>query len=273
MAANAYKGVSNTWKNHKANNALKDQMRREGFTSFGKKDRRNFYDSHYGDEKFMKLGSARNRRQYARHDASYAYSSAHAGDTGIKKLWSSTAGKAAAFVGGGQKFTRDNASDFSPGIGSVIAGGVSAAARAVTSKDGKMFAGAATGIKGSVDARDLRDKRQEADYGFGTRTMDAVRTFAGVDTAAKERANQMHNQINQMNAVLGTYQNQLNGYASSLNATQINDIMNDPDRYLSDPDANVQGYATTLKAYSKQQTDITKAQKKLEKLYESSGKK
>ena len=155
---------------------------------------------------------------------------------------------------------------------SIIAGGFSSAYRAATSKDGKLFSGAASGIKGSVDARDLRDKRKDADYGFVTRKLDEMRDFAGIDTAAKGRANELHDRINQMNAVLGTYQSQLNSYATQLSSTQINDIMKNPDNYLSDADVNISGYASMLKAYSKQQTAITKEQKKLEKLYESSKK-
>lgn len=146
------------------------------------------------------------------------------------------------------EFTRDNASEFTGGIGSVIAGGVSAAARAATSKDGQVFSGAASGVKGAVDARDTRDKRTEADYGFGTRVADTVRGFAGVDTVAKSRANELHDEINEL---------QLKANAAQKRYTDATD----------DASRNA-----AMAEYQSLQTSITKTQKKLEKLYESSKK-
>lgn len=72
--------------------------------------------------------------------------------------------------------------------GSAVAGGVSAGVRGATSKDKNMFKATSSGIKGSVDARELRDKRQDVNYGFSTRQLDKIRTFAGIDTVAKGRS-------------------------------------------------------------------------------------
>ena len=96
------------------------------------------------------------------------------------------------------EFTRNHASEFTGGLGSVFAGGVSAATRAATSKDGKIFSGAGEGIRGAVEARDTRDKRQEADYGFGTRIGDSVRSFAGLDTKIKEMEKTNFDELNEL---------------------------------------------------------------------------
>lgn len=132
--------------------------------------------------------------------------------------------------------------------GNLLAGGLSAAARAATSKDGKMFAGAASGIKGAVDARDLRDKRQGADYGLGTRMLDSARTFAGIDTVAKERANAMRDEINEL---------QLKANAAQKKYTDATTA--------ADRDA-------AMAEYKSLQTKIASTQKNLEKLYEASKK-
>lgn len=68
-----------------------------------------------------------------------------------------------------------------------IAGAFSAAARAATTKDAKVFASAAAGVKGAVEKRDLRDQRKNADYRIWTRAADSVRGWAGVDTQAKAK--------------------------------------------------------------------------------------
>ena len=80
-------------------------------------------------------------------------------------------------------------------VGSMLGGGFSAGARGLTSKDKNMFRAAGAGVKGAVDKRELRDKRQEAGYGFGTRMMDNVYAFAGVDGEAKKRSDALHGSI------------------------------------------------------------------------------
>jgi len=58
-----------------------------------------------------------------------------------------------------------------------------------------MFKAAGGGVRGAVGARELRDKRQDAGYGFGTRMMDNVYAFAGVDGEAKKRSDELHGSI------------------------------------------------------------------------------
>ena len=131
--------------------------------------------------------------------------------------------------------------------GNIIAGAFSAAARAATTKDGQLFAGAAQGIKGAVDARDLRDKQQEADYGWTTQLKDNIRTFAGVDTEAKIRGNKIRDEINALQIQASALQQKL---ATASDADKQN----------------------IIKQYTDLQKDIVKKQKNLEKLYESSKK-
>ena len=90
-----------------------------------------------------------------------------------------------------------------------LAGAFSAAARAATAKDGNLFSGAAAGIKASVDTRDTRDKREDAGYGFTTRKLDSVRSFAGIDTEAKDRANKLRDDIAKKDAEAYNFQNQM----------------------------------------------------------------
>lgn len=75
-------------------------------------------------------------------------------------------------------------------VGSMFAGGMSGAARGITSKEKNMFKAGSAGIKGSVDARNLRADRKATDddgiKGWGHRRIDDINKFAGVtddDTA------------------------------------------------------------------------------------------
>lgn len=309
FASNANKVRANLWKAHRDNQALREEMRKQGYTKFNKANREDFYSRNAGTKK-QDLGSVRHRRQYlgsksaidARKDAALTEHnqrmanlnseeakykanataeekeniSAHFSNlrqAEIDRYHSYSPGKETRAAK--KEFKHDNAADnayFFGSLGSMIAGTTSSAVRAVTTKDGKLFAGAAEGVKGSNEARDLRDKQQGADYGLGTQIGDKIKTFTGLDTEAKLRSNAMHDQINQMTAVLNTYQNQLNNYASELKPEIIEQIMRNPDNYKDFGSEAEKNYAATLKAYSKQQTEITKAQKKLEKLYESSKK-
>ena len=313
LASNANKVRANLWKAHRDNQALREEMRKQGYTKFDKANRDNFYSR---NAKNQELGSVRHRRQYltsqsavdARKAAALSDHNRRMAEldranndnlaapglddtrknninTHFEKLrqaeierYKRESDKIGHFVENHnvrKEFKHDNAADnayFFGSVGSMIAGTTSSAIRAATTKDGKLFAGAAEGVKGSNEARDLRDKQQGVDYGLGTQIGDKIRTFTGLDTEAKLRSNAMHDQINQMTAVLNTYQNQLNNYASELKPEVIEKIMRNPDNYKDFGSEAEKNYAATLKAYSKQQTEITKAQKKLEKLYESSKK-
>lgn len=241
-AANGYRGMSNWYKNHQAKAKLKQRMEAEGYGS-GRAARDRFYNDHSGDEELMKMGSARQRRRYEIRHAreQYAANSQHTGIIGF-------VGKQKAAHEAKKSFTNEHASEFGGGVRSTIAGSVSAAARAATSKDGTMFAGAAAGVKGAVDARDLRDKQQEAGYGWITQTKDNIRSFAGVDTEAKIRGNKIRDEINALQIQASALQQQL--------ATTTSDA--DKQRIINQ--------------YTDLQKDIVKKQKNLEKLYESSKK-
>lgn len=67
-------------------------------------------------------------------------------------------------------------------VGSMLAGGMSGAGRGLTSKEKNLFKAAGAGIKGSVDARNLREQRNLTGYNFGKRTMANLNAFAGVDS-------------------------------------------------------------------------------------------
>lgn len=67
-------------------------------------------------------------------------------------------------------------------VGSMLAGGFSGAGRGLTSKEKNLFKAAGAGIKGSVDARNLREQRNLTGYNFGKRTMANLNAFAGVDS-------------------------------------------------------------------------------------------
>ena len=97
-------------------------------------------------------------------------------------------------------------SDASNRGSSILAGGASAAYRAATTKDGKIIAGAAEGAKGAVDARNTRDKRENAEYTFLDRAMDSIRSSVGVDTVAKTKANELRTGIERLNAQAYTHQ-------------------------------------------------------------------
>jgi hypothetical protein len=67
-------------------------------------------------------------------------------------------------------------------VGSMLAGGMSGAGRGLTSKEKNLFKAAGAGVKGSVDARNLREQRNLTGYNFGKRTMANLNAFAGVDS-------------------------------------------------------------------------------------------
>lgn len=246
-AANGYRGMSNWYKNHQAKAELAKEMEAEGYAS-GRAERDRFYNDHRGNEKFMKMGSARQRRRYEIRHAKEQYASNNQSETGVRGLWSKTVGKQLAAHETKKDFTNKHASEFAAGVRSTIAGSFSAAARAATSKDGKVFAGAAAGVKGAVDARDLRDKQQEADYGWTTQLKDNIRTFAGVDTEAKIRGNKIRDEINALQIQASALQQQLATTTSDADKQKI------------------------IMQYTNLQKDIVKKQKNLEKLYESSKK-
>lgn len=245
-AANGYRGMSNWYKNHQAKAELAKEMEAEGYAS-GRAERDRFYNDHRGNEKFMKMGSARQRRRYEIRHAKEQYAANNQFETGVRGLWSKTVGKQLAGHEAKKDFTNEHASEFAAGVGSTVAGSFSAAARAATSKDGKVFAGAAAGVKGAVDARDLRDKQQEAGYGWITQTKDNIRSFAGVDTEAKIRGNKIRDEINALQIQASALQQKL---ATASDADKQN----------------------IIKQYTDLQKDIVKKQKNLEKLYESSKK-
>ena len=75
-------------------------------------------------------------------------------------------------------------------VGSMLAGGISGAGRGLTSKEKNLFKAAGAGIKGSVDARNLRADRYATGEGgikgWGSRRIAGIDKFAGVtndDTA------------------------------------------------------------------------------------------
>ena len=75
-------------------------------------------------------------------------------------------------------------------VGSILAGGMSGAGRGLTSKEKNLFKAAGAGVKGSVDARNLRADRYATGEGgikgWGSRRIAGIDKFAGVtndDTA------------------------------------------------------------------------------------------
>jgi hypothetical protein len=75
-------------------------------------------------------------------------------------------------------------------VGSILAGGMSGAGRGLTSKEKNLFKAAGAGVKGSVDARNLRAERYATGEGgikgWGSRRIAGIDKFAGVtndDTA------------------------------------------------------------------------------------------
>ena len=75
-------------------------------------------------------------------------------------------------------------------VGSMLAGGISGAGRGLTSKEKNLFKAAGAGVKGSVDARNLRADRYATGEGgikgWGSRRIAGIDKFAGVtndDTA------------------------------------------------------------------------------------------
>lgn len=232
--ANLYKAGSNAYRRKKE---LKDEMAKQGM-EYNRKNKEAFLRNI--DNK--QYGSRGDRKRYA---AEMAFRSAK--DQAIREGKSNeeaTRIATDAFNRTAKDYKRTHASEYG---GNVIAGAFSAAARAATTKDGQLFAGAAQGIKGAVNARDLRDKQQEADYGWTTQLKDNIRTFAGVDTEAKIRGNKIRDEINALQIQASALQQKL---ATASDADKQN----------------------IIKQYTDLQKDIVKKQKNLEKLYESSKK-
>lgn len=279
MAANAYRNASNA---HKRNKELKEAMNRAGYDKYNRKNRKEFMRNVDNRQ----YGNLNERRHYA---ASQAKNKAMQ-DARARGLSEEAVQKAGndAFNKASRDYKRTHAGDYGANI---LAGGISAAARAATSKDGKIFSGAASGIKGAVDARDLRDKRQEADYGFGTRMADSIRATAGVDTEAKSRANALRDEVSQLQANAYAYQQQASTNLQNFMGLQrithdadgneriVNLTQTDLDNYLKNPsefdmsgmtnseramlEQSAQAYKGALDQYAQLQTKITKTNKKI----------
>lgn len=233
-AANLYKTGSNAYKRKKE---LKDEMAKQGM-EYNRKNRTEFMS----DQRNWKYGNTSERRAFEKRqvkNATFSQAIASGKSVAEAELISSRAAAKAE-----KDYKKNHAGEYG---GNVIAGAFSAAARAATTKDGKVFAGAAAGVKGAVDARDLRDKRQEAGYGLGAQIKDNIRSFAGVDTEAKTRGNAIRDEINALQIQASALQQQL---ATASDADKQN----------------------IIKQYTDLQKDIVKKQKNLEKLYESSKK-
>lgn len=233
-AANAYKAGSNAYMRKKK---LKDEMAKQGM-EYNRKNRAEFMS----DQRNWKYGNTSERRAFEKRQVkndTFSQAIASGKSAAEAELISSRAAAKAE-----KDYKKNHASEYG---GNVIAGAFSAAGRAATTKDGKLFAGAAQGIKGAVDARDLRDKQQEADYGWTTQLKDNIRTFAGVDTEAKIRGNKIRDEINALQIQASALQQKL---ATASDADKQN----------------------IIKQYTDLQKDIVKKQKNLEKLYESSKK-
>ena len=102
-----------------------------------------------------------------------------------------------------------------------IAGAFSAAARAATTKDGKLIAGAMEGVKGAVEKRDLRDKRKDANYRIYHRAADAVRGWAGIDKYAKSKADGLREELSNLNAQAYAAQNGVSASQQQLMALGV----------------------------------------------------
>lgn len=276
--ANLYQAGSNAYKRKKE---LKDEMAKQGM-EYNRKNReaflRNINNKQYG--------SRADRRRYA---AEMAYSSAR--EQALKEGKSPDEAMrigTAAFNKTAKEYKRTHASEYG---GNVIAGAFGAAARAATTKDGKLFAGAAEGVKGAVDARDLNDKRQEAGYDWITRQKDTIRSFAGVDTAAKGRANDLRDEISKLQSDAYAYQQQASasmqefmnlrhidasGNVLNFTSKDLQDYIKNPtdfasrgmtmgmtDSELNRLDEAANAYNQATQNYSSTQTKITKTNKKI----------
>lgn len=78
---------------------------------------------------------------------------------------------------------------------STLGGGFSAGARGATSKEKNLFKATGAGIKGSSEKRNLRDKRQDAGYNIGKRTVDKMADLAGMDGFAKQESDKLYGNI------------------------------------------------------------------------------
>lgn len=327
FAANGYKAGSNFWKAHRENQKLREEMQKQGYTKFDKNNREDFYSR---NAKNQELGSVKHRRQYLGSKSAIDARKNAAGSDHIKRMSQIRSDEAKYLANArseeekanisahfnklrtaeGQRysdelnkaesrkakreFTKDNASD-SWGVftspGSVIAGTVSSAIRAATTKDGKLFAGAAEGVRKSNDARDTRDKQQGVDYDLGTRVWDTVRSFSGVDTAAKGKANELRDEISKLQSDAYAYQQQASSSMQSFmtlkhldsNDNALNFTPKDLEDYIRNPndfvsrgmtrgmtDAEVDelneaanAYNQATQNYSSTQTKITKTTKKI----------
>ena len=232
--ANGYKAGSNAYMRKKK---LKEEMAKQGM-EYNRRNRAEFMS----DQRNWKYGNTSERRAFEKRQVkndTFSQAIASGKSAAEAELISSRAAAKAE-----KDYKKNHAGEYG---GNIIAGAFSAAARAATTKDGQLFAGAAQGIKGAVDARDLRDKQQEADYGWTTQLKDNIRTFAGVDTEAKIRGNKIRDEINALQIQASALQQKL---ATASDADKQN----------------------IIKQYTDLQKDIVKKQKNLEKLYESSKK-
>ncbi len=276
--ANLYKAGSNAYKRKKE---LKDEMAKQGM-EYNRKNRKAFL-SNINNKQY---GSRADRRRYA---AEMAKSSAR--EQALKEgksLDEAMRIGTAAFNKTAKEYKRTHASEYG---GNVIAGAFGAAFRAATTKDGKFLAGAAEGVKGAVDARDLNDKRQEAGYDWITRQKDTIRSFAGVDTAAKGIANDLRDEISKLQSDAYAYQQQasasmqefmnlrhIDASGNVLNFTpkDLQDYIKNPTDFASrgmtmgmtDSELNrlneaANAYNQATQNYSSTQTKITKTNKKI----------
>jgi hypothetical protein len=192
-----------------------------------------------------------------------------------------------AFTGGktGVRGFMHGAGTVFGGAGTVIAGGASGMFRGggAAAKDKNVGGGIVKGIKGSVDARDIRDARQEADYGIATRGMDTIRGMAGVDTQAKERANEIKGKITNLQRQQAQYDSIAENIAVTNNYTpeKITQLSQASRQELPGgvvqyrdaagatiTDANEIKYLEAVTRSSKTSVEIIKTNKKL-KIYEA----
>lgn len=276
--ANLYKAGSNAYMRKKK---LKEEMAKQGM-EYNRKNRAEFMS----DQRNWKYGNTSERRAFEKRQVkndTFSQAIASGKSAAEAELISSRAAAKAE-----KDYKKNHAGEYG---GNIIAGAFSAAARAATTKDGKLFAGAAEGVKGAVDARDLNDKRQEAGYDWITRQKDTIRSFAGVDTAAKGRANDLRDEISKLQSDAYAYQQQasasmqefmnlrhIDASGNVLNFTpkDLQDYIKNPNDFesrgmtmgMTDSELNrlneaANAYNQATQNYSSTQTKITKTTKKI----------
>lgn len=110
---------------------------------------------------------------------------------------------------------------FMRGVGTVLgvgAGGVSAGFHGAVGsyKNDSLQKGIMPGLKKSVDNREVRDKRGDAEYYLGTRIMDSLKGAAGIKTTAKKRSIDIANNIAGLQTSQSNYAYQMREYAQAL---------------------------------------------------------